>query len=60
MTAVKSILKELGIADKITAIGIAKGVDREAGRERFFMEGRDAFTMPPRDPVHCRAVGLAA
>ncbi len=51
MTAVKSILKELGIADKITAIGIAKGVDREAGRERFFMEGREAFTMPPRDPV---------
>ena len=51
MSAVRSMLKELGVHDKVTAIGIAKGVDREAGRERFFVEGREAFTMPPRDPV---------
>ncbi len=51
MTAVRTMLKELGLEGKIMAIGIAKGVDREAGRERFFAEGRDAFTMPPRDPV---------
>jgi excinuclease ABC subunit C len=35
----------------VTAIGIAKGVDREAGRERFFIEGKPPFTLPPRDPV---------
>ncbi|RVK04556.1 excinuclease ABC subunit C, partial [Sinorhizobium meliloti] len=29
----------------------AKGVDRDAGRERFFAEGRESFTLPPRDPV---------
>jgi excinuclease ABC subunit C len=51
MSAVRTILEELGIADKVTAIGVAKGMDREAGRERFFMEGKPDFTLPPRDPV---------
>ncbi|MBW3098729.1 excinuclease ABC subunit UvrC [Pseudohoeflea coraliihabitans] len=51
MSAVRGMLEELGIRDRVTAIGVAKGTDREAGRERFFMEGRPAFTLPPRDPV---------
>ncbi|MBY5812760.1 excinuclease ABC subunit UvrC [Rhizobium leguminosarum] len=51
MTAVRAILAELGITDSVTAIGIAKGVDRDAGRERFFPPGRESFTLPPRDPV---------
>jgi excinuclease ABC subunit C len=51
MSAVRKILEELGIADKVTAIGVAKGMDREAGRERFFMQGKPDFTLPPRDPV---------
>ncbi|WP_343313983.1 excinuclease ABC subunit UvrC [Brucella sp. BE17] len=49
--AVRQILNEMGIAHLVNAIGIAKGVDREAGRERFFVEGKQAFTLPPRDPV---------
>ncbi|TDH38910.1 excinuclease ABC subunit UvrC [Pseudohoeflea suaedae] len=51
MTAVRAILDELGIRENVTAIGVAKGMDREAGRERFFMDGRQPFTLPPRDPV---------
>ncbi|PYE35796.1 excinuclease ABC subunit C [Rhizobium sp. PP-F2F-G38] len=60
MTAVRTILKELDIEDCVIAIGVAKGVDREAGRERFFPPvataggltvGRDGFTLAPRDPV---------
>lgn len=51
MSAVRAMLEELGIAGKITAIGVAKGMDREAGRERFFMQGKPDFTLPPRDPV---------
>ncbi|MBW8639651.1 excinuclease ABC subunit UvrC [Hoeflea sp. WL0058] len=51
LSAVQGILEELGVSDEITAIGVAKGVDREAGRERFFMKGRQAFSLPPRDPV---------
>ncbi|MBY4607579.1 excinuclease ABC subunit UvrC [Rhizobium sp. 9T] len=51
MTAVRAILAELGITDSVMAIGVAKGVDRDAGRERFFPPGRESFTLPPRDPV---------
>ena len=51
MTAVRAILDELGIRDVVTAIGVAKGVDREAGRERFFADGKSDFSLPPRDPV---------
>jgi len=51
LSAVRKILEELGITDEITAIGIAKGVDRDAGRERFFIPGKEPFTLPVRDPV---------
>jgi excinuclease ABC subunit C len=51
MTAVRSILDSLGVSDKVTAIGIAKGQDRDAGRERFFVKGRESFSLPVRDPV---------
>ena len=51
MTAVRAILDELGIAESVTAIGVAKGQDREAGRERFFQLGKPSFSLPPRDPV---------
>ncbi|MGQ3296350.1 MAG: excinuclease ABC subunit UvrC, partial [Shinella sp.] len=51
MTAVRAILEELGITDQVVAIGVAKGADREAGRERFFMRGTPDFSLPPRDPV---------
>jgi excinuclease ABC subunit C len=51
MTAVRAILDELDIRDCVTAIGVAKGVDRDAGRERFFADGRTDFSLPPRDPV---------
>lgn len=36
--AVRQILGELGISQLVTSIGIAKGVDREAGRERFLLK----------------------
>ncbi|MGE0281253.1 MAG: excinuclease ABC subunit UvrC [Rhizobiaceae bacterium] len=51
MTAVRSMLAELGVADRVAAIGVAKGQDREAGRERFFIEGKLSFSLPVRDPV---------
>jgi excinuclease ABC subunit C len=51
MTAVRSILDNLGIADRVVAIGVAKGQDRDAGRERFFVKGRESFSLPVRDPV---------
>ncbi len=51
MSAVRGILSALGVADKVAAIGVAKGADRDAGRERFFVEGRDSFSLPVRDAV---------
>ncbi len=51
MSSVRAILDELGIAETVTAIGVAKGVDRDAGRERFFTAGREPFMLPVRDPV---------
>ncbi|ABS63890.1 excinuclease ABC, C subunit [Parvibaculum lavamentivorans DS-1] len=44
------VLAELGI-DNVTAVGVAKGPERDAGRERFFMAGRPDFMMEPRNPV---------
>ncbi|TGQ46646.1 excinuclease ABC subunit UvrC [Mesorhizobium sp. M00.F.Ca.ET.216.01.1.1] len=51
MTAVRQILADLGIEDRVVAIGIAKGQDRDAGRERFFVRGKAPFSLPVRDPV---------
>ncbi|MBZ9989317.1 excinuclease ABC subunit UvrC [Mesorhizobium sp. BH1-1-5] len=51
MTAVRQILADLGVEDRVMAIGIAKGPDRDAGRERFFVKGKDSFMLPVRDPV---------
>ena len=44
------VLAELGI-DNVTAVGVAKGPERDAGRERFFMAGKPDFMMEPRNPV---------
>jgi excinuclease ABC subunit C len=44
------VFAELGIADVVVA-GIAKGPDRDAGRERFFMPHREPFSLEPKDPV---------
>ncbi len=46
----ESVLEELGIGD-VALAAIAKGPDRDAGRERFFLPGRAPFRLEPRDPV---------
>ena len=35
----------------MTIASIAKGRDRDAGREQFFVEGREPFRLPPHDPA---------
>ena len=45
----RKVMAELGL--DIPLIGIAKGPDRNAGREQFFMPGRDVFNLPPNSPV---------
>jgi excinuclease ABC subunit C len=48
-SAAAAVLEELGVTVPIVAI--AKGPDRDAGREWFFTAEREAFQLPPRDPV---------
>lgn len=48
---VKETLEEMGIWEKMKVVAIAKGVDRNAGREKFFMEGKDMFQLPVNDEV---------
>jgi len=35
----------------IVVAGVAKGPDRDAGLERFFMPGREPFMLDPKSPV---------
>jgi excinuclease ABC subunit C len=48
--AARAVLADLGIND-VAIVAIAKGLDREAGRETFFVEGKEPFRLPPRDPA---------
>ncbi|HKV16234.1 MAG TPA: excinuclease ABC subunit UvrC [Reyranella sp.] len=50
LEVVRQVLAELGLED-IATVGIAKGPDRDAGRERFFLPGKPPFSLEPRDPV---------
>ncbi len=50
LEAVRATLETLGITD-VPLVGVAKGADRDAGRETFIMPGRPPFRLPPRDPA---------
>jgi len=50
LAAAQATLAELGLAD-VPLVAIAKGPDRDAGRETFFVPGRAPFKLKPRDPV---------
>ena len=50
VSAVAEILEELGVAD-IAMIGVAKGIDRNAGNEEFYRQGQRPFALRHNDPV---------
>lgn len=50
LSAAQQILGDLGLADLAVA-AIAKGPDRNAGRERIFRPGQPPISLPPKDPV---------
>jgi excinuclease ABC subunit C len=50
LAAAQETLAALGIAD-LPLVAIAKGPDRDAGRETFFIPGRAPFKLKPRDPA---------
>jgi excinuclease ABC subunit C len=50
LSAARDILTEMGIHD-VPLVAVAKGPDRDAGREWFHRTGHDPIQLPPRDPV---------
>ena len=48
--AAQGVLAELGVTG-VAVAAIAKGPDRNAGRESFFMAGKEPFKLSPRDPA---------
>jgi excinuclease ABC subunit C len=50
LTAAQETLATLGIAD-VPLVAVAKGPDRDAGLETFFLPGREPFKLKPREPV---------
>lgn len=51
LNAARAALEPLGLADQIRLVGVAKGEDRDAGRERFFLPGRPPFRLDEKSPV---------
>lgn len=52
LSAVLETLKKLGMTpDDVTLVSIAKGPDRNAGREKFFRPGKAPFQLPENAPV---------
>jgi len=50
LAATLEVMADLGV-DDIPVVGVAKGPDRDAGLERFFMPGKAPFMLEPRSPV---------
>lgn len=50
LSEVVRVMADLGI-DDVTVVGVAKGPDRDAGRERFFMPGKPPFMLPQKSPA---------
>jgi excinuclease ABC subunit C len=50
LSAALDVFRELGL-DDVPVAAIAKGPDRNAGRERFFVPGREPFMVDPKSPV---------
>jgi excinuclease ABC subunit C len=50
LNAARETLAELGVSD-VPLVGVAKGPDRDAGNETFYLPDRPAVKLPPRDPL---------
>jgi len=50
LDAALEVMADLGV-DDIAVVGVAKGPDRDAGLERFFMPDKTPFMLEPKSPV---------
>ncbi|MBS1302082.1 excinuclease ABC subunit UvrC [Loktanella sp. SALINAS62] len=50
VSAVREIMTELGVGD-VPMVGVAKGIDRDAGKEEFHRTGKSVMALRHNDPV---------
>jgi len=50
LAAATEVMADLGV-DDIPVVGVAKGPDRDAGLERFFIPGKAPMMLEPKSPV---------
>ena len=50
VSAVREIMQKYGVGD-IAMVGVAKGEDRDAGKEEFYRTGKRPFALRHNDPV---------
>ncbi len=50
LAEVLAVMADLGV-DDIAVVGVAKGPDRDAGKEHFFMPGKPPFMLPLKSPA---------
>jgi len=50
LASAQEVMADLGV-DDIVVVGVAKGPDRDAGLERFFIPGKAPFMLEPKSPV---------
>ena len=50
VSAVREIMDDLGVQD-VAMVGVAKGVDRDHGKEEFHVTGKPVFALQRNDPV---------
>lgn len=50
LAEVLAVMAEMGV-DDIAVVGVAKGPDRDAGMEKFFMPGKPPFMLPLKSPA---------
>ena len=50
LSVAAQVFADLGVED-VALVGISKGPDRDAGREHFYLPGKEPFRLDPKSPV---------
>ena len=59
LDAALEVMADLGV-DDVVVVGVAKGPDRDAGLERFFIPGKEPFMLEPKSPACSTACSACA
>ena len=51
LSSVMEVMEDLGVAERVAVLSVAKGEERDAGRERMLMPDGDEFMLAPDNPA---------